>query len=278
MPARTLPGLSQRLPFGDTGALERTVDTLRDLRVREARILLSWTDWERDGGQRWFDAIFDALRDIPRLRVIPVLFDTPPRLAPQSGNGPPSDLGAFAAFVAKIIDRYGDTCDWVQLWQRPNDEAIWDIARDSDGARFSVMATEAAKAAHEKKKSVALGSLFPLDLIYLSRADEWGLIAHVDAIAFQSPAKTVIYPPAEELRAVRALIVGLGREAEVWIDSICTAEAGAVDRFEDLRTLPADRIFWHAATDIEKSGQGLVRSDGSKTPLYSHWNGEVQNI
>ncbi|HEY4488717.1 MAG TPA: hypothetical protein VJB97_04330 [Candidatus Paceibacterota bacterium] len=200
----TILGLTGWLPFQGRERLEQTLEALYDLHVREFRTVFSWADWEREGGEAWFNTVAKSLGEVPRLRVLPIFTATPQKRSMKDSRGarkssyPPEELSSYAAFVRTMIDRYGDLFDTVELWREPNSRTHWEWKLDEDGARFAVMAMEAAKSARSLKKKIALGALSPLDLTYLSRMDAWGLLAHIDAVSF-------LYSPSTREREGYAL-------------------------------------------------------------------------
>jgi len=292
----TILGLTGWLPFQGRERLEQTLEALYDLHVREFRTVFSWADWEREGGEAWFNTVAKSLGEVPRLRVLPIFTATPQKRSMKDSRGarkssyPPEELSSYAAFVRTMIDRYGDLFDTVELWREPNSRTHWEWKLDEDGARFAVMAMEAAKSARSLKKKIALGALSPLDLTYLSRMDAWGLLAHIDAVSFlysPSTREREGYALADEVRALRALIRGLGHTSEVWFCGTGTSaradngsdesahEARQMEHFDDIRGLSVDRVYWSALHDTKDgtaTGYGLLRVDGTKNRCMSIGN------
>src|SRR4051812_30530865 len=99
-----LPGIAEWFQFEKRERVRQTVQILKDLNIREFRLLFSWADWERPGGPEWFDFF---IREITatRVKLIPDLFYTPLDIARPNDRGdrktshPPVKLGLFANFV-----------------------------------------------------------------------------------------------------------------------------------------------------------------------------------
>ena len=75
------------------------------------RTTFNWAEIETQPGVYDFSRHDVWMRSVTshRMRVLPILFDTPRfygRQAP-SGSYPPSDLGAYARFAAAAVGRYG---------------------------------------------------------------------------------------------------------------------------------------------------------------------------
>lgn len=311
MATSKLPGLVQWFPFEDRKSVERTVTALKELRVTDLRVLCSWADWSREGGKDWFDWYMGQLAAIPGLRLLPNLFYTPPQISRQDRDGeqktsyPPENLSSYAKFVRAIIERYGAQFDWVELWNEPNWNPYWDM--DPDDALFARMAAEAADAVHASGKKALLGGTTPIDYAWFGRMDQLGLLERVDAVSFHfSPSWQNQHrhwmPLPSELETLRSLLKGLGREAcEVWYEEAGFSTRTQQDHdqrkledeqvrfFDEIRDLPADRIYWFCLLDQEEqvptddainAGDepdltayhfGMITCDGRKKPLYEHW-------
>ncbi|MBU6231063.1 MAG: hypothetical protein KGI45_02305 [Patescibacteria group bacterium] len=165
-----LPALCQWFIFEDRQAVERTAATIEELQIKEFRILFSWADWDRPGGQEWFDFFVDRIGEAgPKL--IPALFYTPPEQAIGGKTShPPKDILSYARFAGQMIERYGSRFDWVQIWNEPNWQPYWDWDIDPDGSIFCQMAIPAIDIVHAAGKKAVLGGLTPYDPAWLTMA------------------------------------------------------------------------------------------------------------
>ncbi len=305
-------GAVQWFPFEDRDGVERSVAICKDLSIRELRVLFSWADWMREGGPEWFDWYIGQLAAVPGLRLLPALFYTPTQVSMKDAEGktktsyPPEKPETYAAFVREMIGRYGERFDWIQLWNEPNWNPYWDWDMDPDGSRFAAMAIPAADAAHELGKNVVLGGTTPLAYAWFGRMEECGVLERMDAISFHySPSWENQHrrwmPLSSEIPTLRALLKGLGRSCEIWLDEMGFSTETSKDHdtekleqeqvafFDEVRQLPAERVYWFCLLDqdqgtltddaINTGGTpdptayhfGLVTSDGKRKPLYEHW-------
>lgn len=309
---RPVLGIVQWFSFEDHACVEQAVGALTELRATELRVLFSWADWAREGGPEWFDWYVPRLASVPGMRLLPSLFYTPPQLARKDGEGgvktsyPPEDLASYARFVEEMIRRYGAHFDWIQLWNEPNWKPYWDWDMDRSGEMFADMAVPAANAARQRGKKVVLGGTTPLDYAWFARMEELGVLEHMDAVSFHySPSWDNQHrrwmPLATELYGLRALLKGFGRQCEIWIDetgfSTRTSRDKDEDRlereqvafFDEMRALPAERVYWFCLFDQPEHIQtddaintgadsdptayhfGIIARTGRRKPLYEHW-------
>ncbi|MDB5259446.1 MAG: NAD-dependent epimerase/dehydratase [Candidatus Taylorbacteria bacterium] len=307
-----MPGLAQWFAFEDYAEVEQAVRALKELRITEFRTLFSWADWMREGGEAWFDWFVGKLAEVPNIRLLPCIFYTPSQLSMQDADGkrktsyPPEDASAYAEFVEVMIKKYGKHFDWVQIWNEPNWKPYWDESLDPDWSIYADMARQAAAAAHAHKKKVALGGVTPLEIQWFTRMEEKGLLRHIDAVCFHFAPSWPLqhrrwFPIETEMHSLRALLAGLGRNCEVWMDEsgISTntpedhdeqkLEQEQIRFFDMLAKVSADRTYWFCLFD-QKTGTltddmintgkeidttafhfGILRTDGTKKPLYEHW-------
>lgn len=304
--------MTQWFAFGERDEVEQSIEIMKDLGIRELRTLFSWADWRRPGGKEWFDWFVGRLVTVPGIRLLPCLFYTPLDLSRKDKKGkaqtsyPPKNTALYAKFVGEMIDRYGHMFDWIQLWNEPNWKPYWDDAMDPDWDLLVAMLRPAADVARAKGKKVALGGTAPLELPWFVRMEEKGLIEKLDAVAFH-------YAPSwpnqhrrwfsleTEIHGFRALMKGLGRDVEVWLDEtgISTLtpyepdtrklEKRQMEFFKGICRVSAERVYWFsildqrddcptddmlnvaAEKDVTAYHFGIVRLDGSKKPLYGLW-------
>ena len=96
-------GVCQWFHFEDH-RLDRAVEWLRRLGVRQLRTGLSWADWCRPGAEAWFDRLMTAVDEFDT--TVTLCF-TPPSLGKRPHHtSPPRDLTAFAEFAETLVKRY----------------------------------------------------------------------------------------------------------------------------------------------------------------------------
>lgn len=308
-----LPGITEWFRIGDKERVVRTAEILKELRIKEFRILFSWADWETNEGPAWFDYHIPLLAQCGA-RLIPALFYTPLEKARPTTDGarrtshPPQNLHDYSVFVQTMIERYGIYFDWLQIWNEPNWKPYWEWDLDPDARLFSEMATEAAHTIHRYGKKAALGGLSPFEPEWISLIDTHGLLTHLDAIGIHySPSwddqRRRWYGFSNEIKTARAHLQGLGKNIEVWIAETGYATLNnskesykkQIAFFEEARHAPADKILWFSVfdqrhdhkTDNEITMQGrkekaayhfgIVHEDGTPKPLFRHWRNIVGN-
>src|ERR671913_33837 len=90
-------GVCQWFHFDDRAEVLRVVRLLRELGVRHLRTGISWADFLRPGGKRWYDW---QMRQLEEFEVLLSLWHTPPSIS-EAGTcaSPPRRLRDFADFV-----------------------------------------------------------------------------------------------------------------------------------------------------------------------------------
>jgi hypothetical protein len=107
------------------------------------RVTLDWKGTETSQGQYAWSAFDSWMRSVARhrMRVLPILFNTPPFYGRQAATGsyPPRSMAAFARFARAAVERYGSNgafwsenpdvpkvpiTDW-QIWNEPSLTQYW---------------------------------------------------------------------------------------------------------------------------------------------------------
>jgi beta-xylosidase len=96
-------GICQWFHFEDH-RLDRAVELLRSLGVRQLRTGLSWADWHRPNAIAWFDHQMERLADFD---VTLTFCFTPPSLGQRPCHtSPPVDPAEFTRFSVEVVKRY----------------------------------------------------------------------------------------------------------------------------------------------------------------------------
>lgn len=265
-------GITEWFSFEDYERVEKAVELLTELGVKDIRTLVSWADWERPGGRKWYDWLFKKLGQEAQLHIMPALFYTPHHLAMPDHEGkirtshPPRDPHLYALFIKDIIEKYGAHFEWVQLWNEPNWKVYWNDDLDPDWNIFISMAKEAGDMAHSFGKKTVLGGITPLELQWIAYVIEQGIETSIDAVAFHySPSwpnqHRRWFPIETEINALRAMINGYNVNLEIWLGEIGFStnteskdeqrilEREQINYFEKIRYTDADKIFWYSLFD-----------------------------
>jgi photosystem II stability/assembly factor-like uncharacterized protein len=113
-------------------------------------LVFNWDDIEPAPGYVYWEAPDAALRaaEFYDLEIIARL-DQPPAWARDEEGPVPWRLDAYASFVRRVVERYGDRLGGVIIWNEPNLNVEWDH-RSPDAAAY----VELLKAGYEAVKAV----------------------------------------------------------------------------------------------------------------------------
>jgi CDP-paratose 2-epimerase len=267
-PLRDRLGICQWFHFEAYHDVEMAVQQLRELGVRHLRTGISWADFHRPHGKRWYDWQMAALRDFD---VLLSVWHTPPSIS-ASGTcaGPPRRLLDYADFIGQVIDEYGDCFETLELWNEPNNRYKWDFpVWDPDWHLFGEMVREAGRVAGERGKPRVLGGMIPVDPDWLARMDSLGVLEQVDAVAIHGfPDMWWPHHPNWDWRdhwhgwagkIERA--ASASRGLPIWITETGLA-TWDLDRGEEARhrlqeerltlaaAAPAERVYWYSLLDL----------------------------
>jgi CDP-paratose 2-epimerase len=257
-------GAVQYFHMGDHGTVERVAETLRRTGIERLRTSISWCDWTRPGGERWYRWLLGYLTE--RFSVLPCILYTPPELgiAPKTSS-PPRDPAAYGEFVELVLRRHGDCFPYVELWNEPNNYIEWDWTIDPEWTIFAAMIAGAAERAARLGTRSVLGGMSPFDPNWLDLMFRRGALEHVDVIGvhgFPGTWEAVWEGWEHHVARVREVTERHGRSPEVWI-----TEAGystwAHDEFRQLETIvelcaaPVQRAYWYSIEDLAPERETL---------------------
>jgi CDP-paratose 2-epimerase len=185
MKLRERIGICQWFHYEDYQAVETAVELLKELDVRHLRTGISWADYHRPQGRKWYAWQMEQLRPFD---VLLSIWHTPPSLSENGKcNGPPRFLNDYAAFVWQAIREFGDSFSHLELWNEPNNRYKWDFPNcDPDWGKFSSMIQSAAAQAHTDGKPTVLGGMIPVDHHWLHRLERAGALEQIDIIAYHA--------------------------------------------------------------------------------------------
>jgi CDP-paratose 2-epimerase len=263
-------GLCQWFQFEDRLLLQATVRDLAELGVQHLRTGISWADYHRPGGKRWYDHQMQILSDAG-LTVLLSLWHTPPSLS-ESGScsGPPRRLLDFADFLDEIVNRYTGQFDGLELWNEPNNRLKWDFTDyDPDWSKFAEMIAAAAYWAKHLGQRTVLGGMIPVDHHWLSALERRGALESIDVIAIHAfpgmwtgssywwdwPGHWTGWP------AKLQSIIPSCKGRPVWITesgyATCKGNSPTVggfieqsERLLNALLAPAERLYWYCVRDL----------------------------
>jgi len=174
-------GICQWFHYEDHRAVERAVELMHELGVRHLRTGISWADYHRPGGPRWYDW---QMRQLAEFDVLVSVWHTPPSIARHGCcNSPPVRLEEYGEFIEEIIDRHGEYFSHLELWNEPNNRYKWDFhLYDPDWSRFGEMIRLAAPRARRRGIPTVLGGMIPVDHEWLALMKRYGALNDIDIV------------------------------------------------------------------------------------------------
>ncbi len=295
-------GICQWFHFEAYEDVERTVELLHDLGVKHLRTGVSWADYHRPGGQRWYDWQMETLSKAG-LELLLSVWHTPPSLA-EGGScaGPPRNLKDYADFVDTLIRRYGKQFGALELWNEPNNRLKWDfINHDPQWEKFGKMVEMAAHWARQCGKKTVLGGMIPVDPHWLGLMRGYGVLEHIDVVAIHGfPGMWWSDAPNWDWHShwqgwahKVATTADAGEGRPVWVTETGLAtwdlsearpakHALQVKMLEDAASAPTERVYWYCLLDLHPERAaiegfhvdeneyhlGLVTHEGDLKPAY----------
>jgi O-antigen ligase len=140
-------------------------DLMQAAHIIWVRQFFTWDAIEPERGvynwDKW-DALVDAFRQVPNLRLIAVLNNSP-SWARESNDptAPPDEIADFGAFSSAFAARYGDAIDHYQIWDEPNLIAAWGL--EPRPAQYLALLQSAYTAIHsaDPRATVIAAALAP---------------------------------------------------------------------------------------------------------------------
>lgn len=274
---------------GEYQEVKDAVLSLKSLGVTHLRTGISWADWHAEGTQEWYDWLIPTLSK--EVELLPCFLYTPPSIGEVAKtSAPPKDLKAYSDFIDKMITRYGEHFEWVELWNEPNNKVEYDFTLDYSWNKFSTMIGMAAHWAKQRGKKTLLGGMSPIDPNWLRMMIEKGTLENIDAIGIHG------FPHVFDqqwkgwdvnIKAVQEVLSSFGLKPEIWITEagFSTWQNDEVKQYEELKkALKADvsRLYWYSLNDLNPKNAtvggfhldereyyfGLKKVNGSKKLLF----------
>jgi CDP-paratose 2-epimerase len=176
-------GVCQWFHFEDHRAVEQSVELMAELGLRHLRTGVSWADYLRPGGKKWYDWQMKTLAGAG-VEVLLSVWHTPPSISEGNAcNSPPGRLQDYADFIDVLITEYGDQFGHLELWNEPNNRLKWDFPRfDPEWKKFGEMIGAAAYWAKQRGRQTVLGGMIPVDHHWLNLMERYGLLPYIDVV------------------------------------------------------------------------------------------------
>lgn len=277
-------GLCQWFHMEDRRQVEATIDALDRLGVRHLRTGISWANWHRPGGRAWYDWQMAALRE-SGLELLLCVWHTPPSIsaAPQLGStaAPPARVKDYADFLDVLIDRYGDTFRYVELWNEPNNPYKWNGALDPGYARYADLLAHAGNWVRQRGKVAVMGGMTLLDYDFIDAVRAHDALDYVDIVGIHAfpemwePFATDWDHPAHWhgwRHRVGELAARSGGRP-IWVTETGLAtyrkDTGArcreqlqAERLLEALEAPAPRVYWYTLFDLQASRLAVEEANG----------------
>jgi CDP-paratose 2-epimerase len=282
-------GLVEWFRPGEHERVEEALSGLAAIGIRRLRTGISWADYHREDGARWYGWLLPRLaRDV---EVLPCVTYTPPSLGVDAkASSPPRDPKAYADFLDLIVSRYGRDFEWIELWNEPNNLNNWDWQRDYEWTVFSAMVGGAAYWLRNLGKKTVLAGTCPTDPNWLHLMCRRGVMAYIDALGVHGFPGTwdSAWPGWNAtIAAVRDVVGAEGFNPQIWITEAGFStwrhdEGEQLHQFLAALHSDAERLYWYAYQDLHPDlaseegfhfderhyHTGIVRADGSGKLLY----------
>lgn len=293
-------GVCQWFHFEDYRSVERSVSLFEELGVTCVRTGISWADWHRPGGKRWYRWQMEQLE---KFDVLLSIWHTPPSIAEgEVCAGPPRRLQDYADFVWQAIDLYGAQFSHLELWNEPNNRYKWNFPKfDPKWEKFGEMIRLAATTAKMMDKPTVLGGMIPVDHHWLKLMNGYGALDAVDIVAIHGFPEMwwkdfpnwEWYENWEGWQQKVDYISQYTGGRPVWITETGLATWDLYRNVEDRLALqtqmleeaavaPVERVYWYSLIDLDPQRDaiegfhkdeneyhlGLVRFDGSRKPAW----------
>jgi CDP-paratose 2-epimerase len=301
-------GICQWFHYRDYRSVEQTIALLRELNIRHLRTGISWADFYRSGGKKWYDWQMAALADAG-LDVLLSVWHTPPSIAEGGAcNGPPKRLLDYADFIDLLITEYGHAFSHLELWNEPNNRYKWNFEQFDPGwQKFAEMIGAAAYWAKQRGCKTVLGGMMPVDHHWLNLMRRHGVLQHIDIVGIHGfPGMWWPNHPNwdwhDRWQGWDQKVAYIAQQSDgkpVWVTEtgLATWELATkqVAKFDLQQTMLADaaraasktRMYWYSLIDLDprraaieglhvdenEYHMGLVCFDGTRKPAFDHLKG-----
>ncbi|HLN56865.1 MAG TPA: NAD-dependent epimerase/dehydratase family protein [Bacteroidales bacterium] len=284
----------------DYNRVEKTVNQLKILGIKELRTGVSWADYLTPEGEKWYAWLIPHLAE--NFSLLPCFFYTPPSLGivPDVAS-PPNDPTEFASFIDVFINKFGSYFEYVELWNEPNNREKYDYTLDESYEIFSQMVRLAANGVRKKGKKTVLGGISPIDPGFIRRMGEKKALAHIDVVGihgFPDVFDSHWRSWEESIESIQNALNQYDSKAEIWITETGYStwrydERKQVEKFIRVLTTPVKRVYWYALNDVpyhlpatgghhtdeREYHFGMINEDGSPKLLYRLWEpGGIMNV
>ena len=257
MKGRRDTGIVEWFHVGDEAKVDRTLEKIDNLQIKQLRTGISWADHHEDSGEEWYQYLLPRLAN--KVEILPCILYTPPSLGiePRTSS-PPRSAKDYADFVDYVLGQYGQNFNWVELWNEPNNRLEYDYTLDNDWMIFADMIVKAAYWAQHNGYKVALGGMSPVDANWLHYMFELNAMTNIDAVGihgFPGSYDQIWSGWNNNIAVVQEVLDHYNHPAEVWITEAGFStwknnEDEQVAAFTEYLDSPAQRKYWYSIEDL----------------------------
>ena len=287
-------GILEWFHINDSGKVEETIVSLKELGVEHLRTGISWADYFTADGEKWYDWLIPYLAK--HFNILPCVLYTPPSIGiEEKVSSPPQNPKDYADFIDLIITRYGKHFEYIELWNEPNNISEYDYLLDESWERFMSMISMASYWARHLGKKTVLGGMSPIDPNWLKMIAAGNTLEFIDVIGIHGfPDVFDVHWKGwnENIGRIRAVLDSFDLKKEIWITETGYStwnfdERKQLENFVKVLDVPAERVYWYSLKDIpveistvdgfhvdeREYHFGLKTADGREKLLYRLWAG-----
>ncbi len=308
-------GVCQWFHYQDKQAVLKNIELLRELGIRHLRTGVSWADYHRENGRRWYDWQMQTLAEAG-LDILLSVWHTPPSIS-RGGtcSSPPRRLNDYADFIALLLKDYGNFFSSLELWNEPNNVIKWNFADyDPEWRLFAEMIKKASCWAKESNCHTVLGGMIPVDHHWLELIRSYGGLRYIDTVGVHAfPGMWWEDHPNWEWHShwhgwdkkIAYISDYLEEGQDLWVTETGFAtwdqtmsrtdfHNAQVQRLADALRAPVPRTYWYCGTDLHpfrmciemsEAGRidhheyhlGLVTSNGTRKPAFHFLKHVLEN-
>ncbi len=237
--------------------VEKSLEDFQRLGISQIRTNISWADWHRPNGRKWYDWLMQKLGQ--KLEILPCVLYTPPSIAiALKSSAPPTNPKAYADFIDVIISDYGQHFDYIELWNEPNNLAEYDFTLDPDWNIFCEMVGGAAHWAQKRGKKTVLGGMSPIDPNWLQQMFRKGLMQYIDVVGIHGFPDIFDYNWEGWQAAVdkvKKVLEEHESSASLWITEAGfstwqKSERKQLKEFINAAATDVERMYWYSLKDL----------------------------
>jgi CDP-paratose 2-epimerase len=293
-------GILESFHLNDYDHVEKAIRYLKQLGIKELRTDISWADYTRPAGQKWYDWLLPRLSE--NFSVLPCFLYTPHSLGIVSSIiSPPKEPLDYASFIALFLERHGKHFEYIMLWNEPNNRNEYDYTLDESWKIFSRMIILASEEVKKAGMKTVLGGISPIDPGFIKRMGENKVLGHIDVIGING------FPDVfdsnwrswdESIDSIQNALNLYNSNAEIWITETGYStwrydEKIQVRKFIKVLGTPVRRVYWNSLTDVPFNRPvveghymdereyhfGMIHEEGSQKLLYRLWAaGGIKNV